>query len=412
MNTFSLRKISFILSLILCFSSEAVADVAPLTQARNFFAASLYGVLQREKGNIVVSPYSVSEALSMTFLGAQGETKMEMEKVLGLDVLGAKDVSVQEALVQQRAQQNWKDRDRLGEAELYTANALWGEKTFHFNTGYVAAIKEGFFGNLENVEFSNEVATREKINEWVSEKTNFKIKELIGRGVLGASTRLVLTNAIYFKAAWRDAFKKSATQTGDFTLESGHKIPAEFMHQNNKFKLASLDGFRLLILPYRGEEVSMLILLPGNSGGLPDLERRVTPERLDQWLDKCRPMDIDLSLPRFKASSAIRLEQSLEELGMKTAFMPGRADFSSMLEAPNKFLSISSVIHKAYIAVDEEGTEAAGATSVVMSLTAVPRTMSPEIFKADHPFLYIIRADKTGDVLFMGRLADPSLSVE
>ena len=411
MNSFGL-KASFVFGFLFSLSSVALAETTPLSQARNAFASDLYGVLSREKGNRVVSPYSISEALSMTFLGAQGETEKEMEKALRLDSLGSKELPVQQALVQQRAQQKWNGQNLPGGAELRIANALWGEKTFHFNPVYVAAVKDGFAGNLESVDFNDELATRGKINDWVAEKTNFKIKELIGRGTLNESTRLVLTNAIYFKADWLSPFKKSSTRTADFTLETGHKIPANFMQQTHTFDLASLDGFRLLVLPYKGLSVSMLVLLPNSSGGLPDVERRLTPERLTQWLEKCRPTEVDVSLPRFKASSTMGLQSPLEELGMKTAFVGGRADFSSMLAVPDKSLYISSVLHKAYVAVDEDGTEAAAATAVTMQLTSMPVPSSSEIFKADHPFLYVIRANETGDILFIGRLADPSLPAE
>jgi serpin B len=399
---------TFFLSLF-ALPSAAAQPQQPITQAQNEFASDLYAKLRERPGNVFFSPYSISETLLMAYTGAASDTAREMARTLHLDKIDPNPMgdSLRTKLLVAAKQR--KVQGPEGAMKLRIANALWGMEGFAFNPAYAASIAESFGGKFSTVNFADEPAARATINTWVRDQTANRIQSLLGQGVLDSSTRLVLTNAIYFKADWARKFKKSDTRKENFHPYPGHSARVDFMHQTARFNLASAEGAKILTLPYLGDEASMLILLPNEPSGMAKLEASLTPKKLDQWVSQGKIVNVAVSLPKFTASGALSLKENLEALGMRAAFLPEKAEFSLISD---ERLFVSAVIHKAFVAVDEAGTEAAAATAMTFDLTSMPQQEAPEEFKANRPFLFVIRADKTGDFLFMGRLWDPSIPAE
>ena len=393
--------------------NEDMTQAKTLAQAQNAFAADLFAQVRQKEGNLFFSPYSIATAMSMTYLGAKGDTAAELAKGLHLNDLrpAKRDESaslpqtVMDDTAALHALLNTPDPEGM---QLRVANALWGKANYPFNPDFIKQIKGSFDGNLTGVDFSKEEPARKLINDWVAEQTKDKIKDLIAKGVLTPDTRLVLTNAIYFKAAWEEQFKKEATKKEPFHLADGKDADAEMMKQNRFYALAELDGFKMLALPYKGHKASMLVLLPDKVDGLADVEKSLTAAKLAEWVGKLQHKRVNLSLPKFKSTSSFELSKELGALGIRKAFQAGGADFTGIANVPDEPLYIALVIHKAFVEVNEEGTEAAAATAVVMKAGSAMRPEEPVKFTADHPFLYIIRDDRTGDILFLGRLADPT----
>jgi serpin B len=255
------------------------------------------------------------------------------------------------------------------------------------------------------VDYAETEPARKTINDWVEKATSEKIKDLIPQGVLTELTRLVLTNAVYFKSDWQDQFTEGETKEGPFTLGDGKTVQAPLMTQWTRVGYMEDEDFQLADLPYKAGVLSMTILLPRKADGLKALEEKLSAKNLAEWLGKANVTHVDLTMPRFKFTSQFGLSKPLKELGMVDAFDPDRADFSGMTSEEKLF--ISAVLHKAFVAVDEKGTEAAAATAVVMATTMMPQ--QPEVvFRADRPFLFLIRHRPTGTVLFLGRLATPA----
>jgi serpin B len=249
--------------------------------------------------------------------------------------------------------------------------------------------------------------TRQKINRWVEDKTNDKIKNLIPEGALNAMTRLVLTNAIYFKGDWASQFDKDDTEDADFFVSPEKTVTASLMYQKEEFKYAENELLQILQLPYKGDDLSMLVLLPKEKIGLADLEKELTADKLTEWQKRMYEQEIEVYLPKFKMTSQFSLSETLKKMGMSDAFDPGKADFSGM--TGNKDLFISAVLHKAFVEVNEKGTEAAAATGVMMQLSMA---LDEPVFRADHPFIFMIQDNKTGSILFVGRVMDPTKTGE
>jgi len=288
--------------------------------------------------------------------------------------------------------------------ELRIANALWGQKDYKFLPAFVGSVEKQYGGALRNVDFVTAAEqARQTINAWVARQTNDKIKDLIGPGVLDAMTRLVLTNAIYFKGNWASQFEKDETQDQPFTLVDGTKVQAPMMNQQTRFGYAQTDMLQVLEMRYKGDELSMVILLPKKMDGIKGLERELTAESLSKWLGAIRRRQVIVSVPKFKMTSKFSLAQVLQSMGMTDAFTD-RADFTGM--AARRELFLSAVIHQAYVDVNEEGTEAAAATGAVVGVTSIGPDETP-VFRADHPFLFLIRDKTTGSILFLGRVTDP-----
>jgi len=393
-------------------------DVEVITKGNSEFALALYEKLRDRKGNLFFSPYSISTALAMTYAGAKGETEKQMATVLHFPTLRMVDSQAsgesaieKKTLTQEQFAQSFakviKDLNARGEKgnyQLWVANALWGQQGYGFLKEFLALMENNYGGQFFEVDFAGATeATRQKINAWIEKKTNNKIKDMIQKGVLNSMTRLVLTNAIYFKGNWASQFNKALTKDAPFTLLNGEKLDVPMMHQKAKFGYMQTDEIQVLELPYVDDELSMIILLPKQVEGLGGLEETLNNENLSQWLSKIRKREVSVYVPRFEMTSQFSLASVLESMGIKDAFSR-EADFSGM--TGERDLYISAVIHKAYVDVNEEGTEATAATAVAMKMTAIGPSQTL-IFRADHPFVFLIRDNQTGSILFMGRVANP-----
>lgn len=374
-------------------------DKEIVVEGNNMFALELYEQLKGEDGNLFFSPYSISTALAMTYAGARGNTEVQMADVLHFD------------LEQERLHGGFSELMRSinavgekGQCQLITANALWGQKGYSFLEGFINLVKVSYGAALSELDFvSATEAARETINKWVEEKTRDKIKDLIKPGVLSELTRLVLTNAIYFKGKWESRFEEEVTRDAPFKLIAGEEVDVPMMNQTADFKYTEDETVQILEMPYIGKELSMVVFLPKEADGIKGLEEVFTIGNIERWLSGLRQQEVVVSFPRFKTTSQFSLGEVLHAMGMTDAFS-GSADFSGM--TGEKDLFISAVIHKAFVDVNEEGTEAAAATAVVMKLTAVLPEQR-KFFGADHPFIFIICDNRSDSILFCGRVMDP-----
>ncbi len=375
------------------------AAMTDVVKGNNRFAVDLYGKVRTGPGNVFLSPYSISAALAMTSVGARGETARQMAEALRLPAEGK---ALHEAFSGLDATLNG------GESRPYqldTANALWGQQGLGYRPDFLKLTETYYRAGLHPVDFAgNPEGARKAINAWVEERTREKIKDLIGPGAITPATDLVLTNAIYFKGAWSVPFAKSATKDEDFTTTGDKRTPVPMMHRSGHLNYFEGDGFQALGLPYAGEALSMVVLLPKAVDGLAAFEASLTGPKLDGWLAKLADRQVDVALPRFRLECGFQLKDALTALGMPLAFSP-EADFSGIAE--DRKLFISAVIHKAFADVNEEGTEAAAATAVMMTRSMARVPSKPVVFRADHPFLFLIRDNRSGSILFLGRVTNP-----
>ena len=375
-------------------------DKPAVAQGSNAFAVDLYGVLREAKGNIFFSPYSISTALAMTWAGARENTAAQMAKVLHVDLPPERLHRAFSALIAEINKAGGEG------CQLSVANALWGQNGYGFLDGFLKLLRQHYAAELTEVDFVRATeAARKAINDWVAQQTNDKIKDLIQPGVLDALTRLVLTNAVYFKGDWADPFDKEATADGPFWLSADKSVEVPMMNQTGDFAYAESDQCQVLELPYAGDALSTVVVLPRARDGLARLEAELTEQKLADWLARPRRRKVVVTIPRFKLTSQFGLVPTLKKLGMTDAFSVPPADFSGMNGRLDLF--ISAVIHKAYVDVNEEGTEAAAATAVVVMLGGVPPREERTVFRADHPFIFLIRHNPSGSILFIGRLANP-----
>ena len=384
-----------------------------IVEGNNKFALELFAKLQSTKGNLFFSPYSISTALAMVHAGARNETESQMARVLHFPVSVDQITDSTSKSLPDRQQfassfgniiKDLNNRSQKGGYTLNVANALWGQKDYGFLEKFLELIETSYDGRLNEVDFVRATETaRKTINAWVEKKTNDKIKNLISEGVLDSMTRLVLTNAIYFKGNWARQFEENRTKDSPFTLADSQKIDVATMNQKAEFGYMETDTFQALDLPYVDEELSMVILLPNKFDALDEFEKTLTPDNLSLWLAKIHKREVVVFVPKFKMTSQFSLASVLKSMGMQDAFSSG-ADFSGINGKRDLF--ISAVIHKAYVEVNEEGTEAAAATGVVMRLTSVGPAPIP-VFRADHPFLFLIRDNHSGSILFIGRVENP-----
>jgi serpin B len=381
-------------------AAEPTADWTKLVAGNTAFGMNLYGELKTEAGNLFLSPFSISTALGMCAAGARGKTLEEMEKVMHLPAdahagFGAVLKSLNEE----------PDAKKRGFA-LSTANALWAQKGYPWKPEYKKLVATDYGAGLFDLDFiSAAEASRGTINAWVEKETKEKIKNLLPQGSVTSDTRLVLTNAIYFKGDWMDPFKKEQTKDLPFTTSGGKTVEAPLMHRVGGYQYAENDAFQVLDMPYAGKRISMTVVLPRKADGLAAVEKELTAEKFAATLKTLRTeKQVHVHLPKFKVEKDFTLNKPLIAMGMKAAFMG--ADFSGM-HTGGEQLDITAVIHKAFVDVNEEGTEAAAATGIVVGVTSAVEPPKPRYFKADHPFLFFIRDQKTGSVLFMGRLENP-----
>ena len=378
------------------------SDNAAIVRGDNQFAVDLYAQLDREQQgkNLFFSPTSTSVALAMTAAGARGPTQSEMAEVLHLDA----DLAQAHAHYHQLLAQ-WNAVGEKRAYQLRVANRLWGQKGFPVLPEFLALTRQQYGAELLLLDFAQAVAASQEINRWVEQQTNGKIKDLIPPGSLNTMTRLVLTNAVYYKGDWVQPFDKQNTREENFTVSAQAKVKVPLMHQQTKMGYTAEETFQMLELPYAGQGLSMVVLLPKQVGGLPELEKTLTVDKLASLMSKLHIREVNAFLPKFKLETSFGLNPTLEAMGMKRA-LSREADFSGISSA--EALYISAVLHKAYVDVNEEGTEAAAATGVVMMAMSARLPQPIPVFRADHPFLFLIRDTKAGNILFMGRLTNPT----
>ena len=379
--------------------AEEKINFKRLVDGNTTFALDLYEKIKTGRDNLFFSPYSISTALAMTYAGAGGNTAKQISEVLHFTLQQNRLHKAFGFLETQLKALREKEN-----IELRVANGLWAQKGYPFLAEFIDQVTKNYRAELSYADFKTAYeSARQEINAWVECQTNKKIKDLIKKGVLDSLTRLVLANAIYFKGIWASQFEKSATKDDKFWVTSDTSVDVPLMSQQCEFKYMENAHMQILELPYGGEELSMIVLLPKKIDGLLQVETWLTAENLKAFLPLLHKRKVVVYLPRFKMRSRFGLETTLASMGMPDAFKPSIADFSGM--DGTRMLYISAVIHKAFVDVNEEGTEAAAATGVVMTLTAAPVT--PVVFRADHPFVFFIHDNRSGSILFLGRLVNP-----
>jgi serpin B len=370
-----------------------------ITPAMNAFTTASYKQLAGGDANLILSPFNIATALSMALAGARGQTAEEIQSVLHLHYDPTYDSALGALLA------GLTKAGNTGGNELHTANGLWVQKGLAIQPAFENTLTNNYHAPLTPLDFmANPEAARSQINRWTEEHTKEKIKNLLPAGSLDAQTRLVLTSAIYFYGKWQEPFVTSRTQPAPFTLPAGATTQADFMNQTSNFGYTETPSAQILEMRYAGTGIAFDVLLPKTLTGLPNLERSLTFENLTGWLGNLTTRNVQLSLPKFRAESEFSLREGLSAMGMPTAFT-GKADFSGM--DPKRGLAISEVVHKAFVDVSEEGTEAAAATGIAMHATAMRMPEQALVFRADHPFIFLIRDTGTGVVLFIGRLMNP-----
>ncbi|KAG6928143.1 serpin B4-like, partial [Chelydra serpentina] len=415
-----------------------------ISEATTKFCFDFFKVLNKDypSDNIIYSPLSISSALGMVLLGARGNTATQMQKVLRfIELRENENPGTGSSSEATRSDDNSESSHRrplppqlpvsddqcdipggihsqfndifsainkpTTSYELANANRLYGEKTFNFLQQYLSCIQKSYQAELKPVDFLNAAEeTRKQINLWVETFTKGKIKDFFAKHTLSEATKLVLVNAIYFKGQWKVEFKKKNTKEKPFHINKTTTKPVQMMHHKGEYKIATIEEHhsQVLELPYKGDDLSMYILLPKDYTGLTQLEKELTYEKLTTWIspDHLKEDEVEVYLPQFKIETGAKLNQYLEALGMTDVFHPEVSDLSGMAKTGG--LSVSQVVHKAYIEVNEEGTEAAAATGIGISTTSL---RIPVKFVADHPFLFFIRHQKTKCILFYGRVSSP-----
>ena len=390
-------------------------DFEVLVEGNTAFALALYQALRESEQNLFFSPYSISSAMAMTYAGARGKTQDEMAHamhfLLDQEQLHPAFNALDQDLAARRQDSSMRIVARLKRflegsedtrCQIDIANAIWGQKGVDFQSSFLDVLAEDYGAGLRLLDFENDPGeARRVINAWVREQTNDKIQGLIPEGALNPLMRLVLTNAIYFKAEWEFDFEKGSTRESKFFLIDGTRIETPMMFQVEEFDYAEGAGYQAVRLPYVGLEVEMVVLLPA-AGQLEAFESRLDAQKLASILAASHPTTVDLALPKFSIESGVDLADALITMGMPSAFGYG-ADFSGMADDD---LLISDVVHKAFVNVDESGTEAAAVTGAFTILGALPQ---PEraVMYVDRPFLFAIRDVPTGTLLFLGRVLDP-----
>ncbi len=376
------------------------SGIQTVVQGNTEFAIELYQQLRANTGNLFFSPYSISAALAMTYAGAGGDTESQMAQTLHF-LLAREQIHPAFASLEAKL----GDIGRKGQVQIRIANALWPQVGYQFLEEFLAVTKEYYGVSITPVDYCDHEAARQKINGWVEGKTEKKIKDLIPIGVLDALTRLVLVNAIYFKGNWASQFEKKLTKVAPFLVAPSETVQAPMMTQKHAFRYGESNDLQVLELPYVGNDLAMIVLLPRKVDGLAELETALTVKNLEKWTGNLWETEVQVLLPRFKVSQGFMLNGALVSMGMADAFDPDKANFSGM-DGREKGLYIAAALHKAFVDVNEEGTEAAAATAVVMAGRSIP--LPPPVFRADHPFVFLIRENNTGSILFLGRVVNPT----
>ncbi|WP_423226496.1 serpin family protein [Candidatus Amarolinea aalborgensis] len=376
------------------------AALARLVDANTEFAIDLYRQLSPTAGNLFFSPFSLSSALAMTYAGARQNTARQMAQVLHID---PRRLELHAAFAQLQA--SLAAAQESGQVQLVLANSLWPQIGYPFRPEFLALLQKSYGAPITPVDFEHATeAARQAINAWAEAHTAGKITELLQPGILDDLTRLVLVNAIYFKGDWASQFDPRRTQDAPFWLTASDSITALLMQQMGRFWYAEVDGVQALQLPYAGDAVSMIVFLPAKEKGLAAFDAAFTVERLKRWTADMEEREVMVLLPQFKLACSLRLDDTLKALGMTDAFDEYRADFSGMDGIP-QWLCLTAVVQEARVEVNEQGTEAVAATAAVLSRSVPP---PPAVFRADHPFVFLILDHATQSILFCGRVVNPS----
>jgi serpin B len=381
------------------------SDLTALVNGNNAFAIHLYESLRSQNGNLVFSPYSISLALAMTYGGARNQTESQMAQTMQFNLPQAQLHPAFNSLDLELMNEGKAQGNNIQPLQLNIANAVWAEQTYPFQQSYLDLIAQDYGAGIQLADFvKNYEAARKNINDWVSQQTKNKINDLLAPGSVDAMTRMVLVNAIYFKADWDVPFDKNNTSDADFTLLDGTQSNVKMMN-NGELDLPYIqgDGYQAVELPYQGNSAAMDIILP-DAGNFQNFESALDAGKLNNIFNSMQSTPIALGLPKFSFTTDFSLHDQLQALGMTDAFDPNKADFSGM--TGNHDLYIGNVIHKAFVAVDEKGTEAAAATAVIMEAMSAP--MQKVHLVVDHPFIFIIRDLKSGQILFIGRVLNPA----
>lgn len=414
---------AFFLLLSVASTSQATTP-EQAAQSVNALGLALHKQMPKE-GNLCLSPFSIQAALAMTYLGASGVTQEEMARVLHFpadkQALGESFTALNQALeeARQASVKTVADAKKYGgQSEpmtLRVANRLFAQKSYEFRKPFLTEVKTYFGAPLQLMNFrKNPAGATDEINGWVAKQTEDRIRDLITPDALTKDTRLVLVNALYFKAAWANDFAESATSPKPFHVNGSRQtVEVPTMQTNLNMRYHNGRGFQAVTLPYVGNHLHFLLIVPDSTGGISSIESKLTPELLHACA-KAEYQEVILHLPKFKITPpTVQLGALLKKLGMTTAFDEprGSADFDAMApKRPEDYLYISKVFHKTFIELDEKGTEAAAATAVVMlprAIAIAPERPKPLELKADRPFLFAIQHAESGACLFLGRVNDP-----
>lgn len=378
------------------------SDLKTLVDGNNAFGLDLYQTLRSQDGNLILSPFSVSLALAMTYAGARGETETQMADVLNFgpqdqvhNTFNALDLALEESPIVLD-----KDQEPM---QLSIANSVWAEQTFTFLPDFLDTLSVNYGAGIQLMDFINSPdPSRKIINQWVSDETKDKINNLLPENSITSDTKMVLVNAIYFKADWLSPFDANDTYDSSFKLLDGSEVTVPMMGQQLYIPYFVGDGYAVAELPYAGESAVMTLLVP-DEGRFEEIEAQIDGAMFNEALANLAPADVTLRMPKFEFESPFNLSDALIEMGMPLAFDENRADFSGMTDQQD--LYIGNVIHKAFVAVDEKGTEAAAATAVVME--GATAMMPENVLTINRPFLFFIRDVETGQILFIGRVLNP-----
>ncbi len=380
------------------------ADVAEPAEALsrdiNKFSVDLYKKLIAEDKNALFSPLSISTAFGLAQQGAAGKTSEEMREALRLSVPRDQLAGAYAQLLN-----SLNEREADNAFKLHNANAIWVLKDYPIKEAFAEVAKTSFAAKAEHLPFQSQPQqSAERINSWIAEQTAGKITDLIPASAINDLTRLILTNAVYFKGTWQSQFKKPATSPRKFHQLKGEAVEVPTMHQTAQFRYTENEAVQVLEMRYKKCDLAMLILLPKTKDGLPALEMTLSEEQIRSLIKKLKPRRLEVAMPKFKLETKYGLSEAMQAMGMNRAFTPGAADFSGITDKEELF--ISAAVHKAYVDVDEEGTEAAAATGLMMQTTSA-LVAPPTQFIADHPFIFMIRDTRAEVILFIGRLLDP-----
>jgi serpin B len=398
---FALAATLLLRSADLTLNAAEQSEIRRVVDANTAFAFDLYGQLKTNTGNVFFSPFSISTCLAMTYAGAGGDTAKQMAQVLHFPTnTGLLHVSMGEI---QRQLANAQGQNGN---ELTVANGLWAQSTHPFLAAFLSVAKMNYAAELRQVDFTTAAdAAAVEMGQWITAKTKGRIQAMFAPGSVGVDTRLVLVNLIYFKGRWTHTFAKSDTAQAPFHISPGNDVEVSLMHHLDMVKYAESDVFQTVELPYTGGALSTVIILPRNSGALAQVEAWLSPQFFSRWLSQMRPAKVEMFLPAFTLEVSLGLSSHLSKMGMTDAFQFPKADFSGMDGARDLF--VWGILHKAWVQVNEEGTEAAAATSATVNVKGAGPP-PPPVFRADHPFIFLIRDTRSGSLLFLGRLSQPT----